>query len=295
MKHQQIPLKFRSDGGFTIVQFTDLHWQNGQPADLQTANLMAEIVDAEHPDLVVLTGDVIQGADCTDPLQSWTNAVAPIVERKLPWAAVFGNHDDEGSASRAQLMTHQMTLPGCLSQPGPEHLSGVGNYTLAIQPGNSHGAAVGPDLMLYFLDSHAYADKAHKQYAWIRQDQIDWFLKTTAENPAPSLLFFHIPLPEFDDVWTAGGCDGSKHESVCSPKFNSGLFNAIKSTGTVMGAFVGHDHVNDFTGNLAGIRLCYGRATGYNTYGHEQFPRGARVIRLREGQSTFETSVMSVP
>jgi hypothetical protein len=29
-------------------------------------------------------------------------------------------------------MAHQITLPGCLSQPGPQHLSGIGNYYLPI-------------------------------------------------------------------------------------------------------------------------------------------------------------------
>ena len=33
-------LHFREDGTFTIVQFTDLHVQNGEPEDEQTAALM---------------------------------------------------------------------------------------------------------------------------------------------------------------------------------------------------------------------------------------------------------------
>ena len=57
----------------------------------------------------------------------------------------------------------------------------------------------------------------------------------------------------------------------------------------VVGTFVGHDHVNDYFGDLHGIRLCYGRASGYNTYGRDRFLRGARVIRLREGERQFQT------
>ena len=45
----------------------------------------------------------------------------------------------------------------------------------------------------------------------------------------------------------------------------------------------------NFEGTLHGIRLCYGRATGYNTYGREGFPRGARLIELREGERAFST------
>ena len=112
-------LRFREDQTFTIVQFTDLHWQNGEPADQRTAALMAQVLDSERPDLVVLTGDVIQGAQCHDPAAAWRNAVAPIMERGLPWAAVFGNHDDEGRLSRRELMAVQQALPGCLSEAGP--------------------------------------------------------------------------------------------------------------------------------------------------------------------------------
>lgn len=56
-----------------------------------------------------------------------------------------------------------------------------------------------------------------------------------------------------------------------------------------MGTFAGHDHVNDYWGTKQGIRLCYGRATGYNTYGREGFSHGARVIRLQQDKKEFET------
>jgi hypothetical protein len=59
--------------------------------------------------------------------------------------------------------------------------------------------------------------------------------------------------------------------------------------GDVAGTFCGHDHINDFTGSLHGIRLSYGRATGYNTYGREGFMRGARVIRMTQDRMDFET------
>lgn len=59
--------------------------------------------------------------------------------------------------------------------------------------------------------------------------------------------------------------------------------------GDVIGTFCGHDHTNDFSGTLHGIKLCYGRASGYNTYGKEGFMRGSRVIQLNQGQHEFAT------
>lgn len=286
------PLRFRQDGTFTIVQFTDLHWRNGEPEDLQTAALMREVLNLEHPDLVVLTGDVIDGEACQDPAHSWKEAVAPIIEQGVYWAAVFGNHEDEGSLSREELMVFQRSLPYCLSEPGPEDVSGVGNYVLRVQSARSANTAA----VLYFLDSHSYAETEIGGYAWIRRDQIAWYLDTARrlreENggrPLPALAFFHIPLPEYNEVWDFHPCRGYKYEGVYCPLVNTGFFAALHEAGDVLGTFVGHDHVNDFEGELHGIRLCYGRATGFNTYGREGFPRGARVIQLQEGVYEFRT------
>jgi hypothetical protein len=99
----------------------------------------------------------------------------------------------------------------------------------------------------------------------------------------------HIPLPEYDQVWRVRPCFGNKLEGVSSPSLNSGFFSALFETATVMGVFAGHDHLNDYEGDLHGIRLCYGRAGGFNCYGREGFLRGARLIRLREGARHFDT------
>ncbi len=285
------PLRFRSDDTFTIVQFTDLHVQNGEPEDMQTAELMAAILDAEQPDLIALTGDIISGRQCKDPAESWRRAVAPIIERELPWTAMFGNHDDEGSHSRAQLMDLQRQLPYCLSEPGPDNVSGVGNYVLEIASANSDK----PAASLYFLDSNAYSETRIAGYGWIRRDQIEWFMQEAAHRlpadgqPLPSLAFFHIPLPEYNQVWDMHECYGHKYEPVCCPLVNTGFYAAMHEVGGFMGAFVGHDHINDFDGNLYGIRLCFGRGTGYNTYGKDGFKRGARIIRLRNGEHEFDS------
>ncbi len=283
-------LHFRDDGSFTIVQFTDTHFTNGEERDNLTTAMIAAILDAEQPDLVVFTGDMIDGKRCQDPEASVRLATAPVVARGLPWAAVFGNHDDEGSLDRTALLAVQQSLPGCLSEAGPADVSGVGNYVLPVLEGGR------PAALLYFLDSNSYSETWLKGYGWIRRDQIAWYLATAqgwrARNggePLPALAFFHIPLPEYNEVWDLYECFGEKYEGVCSARINSGFYAALHEMGDVMGAFVGHDHINDFVGDLHGIRLCYGRGSGFNTYGREGFAHGARAIRLRAGVRDFES------
>lgn len=283
-------LRFRDDGTFTIVQFADTHFTNGEARDDQTTAMMAAILDAERPDLVVFTGDMIEGRRCADPASSVRRALVAVVERGLPWAAVFGNHDDEGTLDRAGLLAVQQALPGCLSEAGPADLSGVGNYVLPVLQGKT------PAALLYFLDSNSYSETWLKGYGWIRRDQIAWYLATARAwrernggEPLPALAYFHIPLPEYNEVWDLYECFGEKYENICSARVNSGFFAALHEMGDVMGTFVGHDHINDFVGDLHGIRLCYGRGSGFNTYGREGFAHGARLVRLRAGVRDFES------
>lgn len=58
---QTSDLKFR-DGKFKIIQLTDLHWVESDSYKLKndsTCHLIREVIRIEHPDLVVLTGDVV--------------------------------------------------------------------------------------------------------------------------------------------------------------------------------------------------------------------------------------------
>ncbi len=275
-KARKPKLRFRTDGTFTIAQLTDIHWHNGEPEDLSSRALIEAVLEAERPDLVAFTGDVVGGYASHDPDEALRQAVAPVERRRVPWAMVFGNHDDEGRLSRLDLLRAQQALSSCLSERGPESVAGVGNYVLRISSARARalGAA------LYFLDSGGYAAAGPGHYAWIGRDQIAWYVRRArslaaeyARAPAyvpraerlPALAFFHLPLPEYVDAWDFEPCRGSRGEPVCCPALNSGLFAALVESGDVMGTFVGHDHLNDFEGERHGIRLCYGRAGGFSS------------------------------
>ena len=285
-------LSFRPDGTFTIVQFTDVHWQDGGAKDRKSLALMEAVLDAEKPDLVVYTGDIVQSGRSEKPIQAFRDAVSPPVERGIPWAAVFGNNDTEKGVTREELMSLQRSLPHCLSEPGPDDVSGVGNFVLSVY--RADGSALGASL--YFLDSHDYGTETTKGYGWIRRDQIDWYVRASAAQrarggaPAPGLAFFHIPLPEYKQVWKERTCYGERGEKNHCPNLNTGFFAALLERNEIIGTFVGHDHKNDYWGELFGIRLCYGKATGYNTYPHDaEHKRGARVVRLHQNRRAFDT------
>jgi predicted phosphodiesterase len=284
-------LSYNEEGLFKIVQFTDLHWGDNNEADRKTRQLMDRVLVQERPDLVVITGDVIEDESCTDPKQSIRSAVAAMEETGTPWAVVFGNHDSEARITRGELMASLSEVRYGLTQRGPETITGIGNYVLRLVGRNGH-----TDQALFFLDSGDYADPRIGGYAAIARDQINWFVreshalaKANGGLPVPSLAFFHIPIPEYNDVWDLHVCHGNKYEEVCCPGINSGMFAAMVEAGNVTGIFVGHDHANDYCGELMGISLCYGRKTGYNNYMKADFPNGARIIMLEEGKRGFRS------
>ncbi|MGG4343198.1 metallophosphoesterase family protein [Paenibacillus lautus] len=296
-------LKFREDGTFVIVQFSDVEFIDAEDLDPETPLLdsmtkatMERIIAIEQPDLVVFAGDLTASARSKDPLQSFRSAVAVAEENRVAWAAVFGNHDSEGSLPRKRMHEEQLLHEYCVAQPDPPGVSGAGNYVLTI-----NDRAEKPAASLFFLDSGDYSPiEAVGGYDWIRRDQIEWYVSESRQlaernggTPLPALAFFHIPLPEYDEVWKTRVCEGHCSEWISSPKVNSGLLAAMVEMGDVMGTFVGHDHSNDYCGTLHGIRLCYGRSTRYVSYvdgvRKDKFPTGARVIRLNAGERQFET------
>lgn len=72
-----------------------------QWGDDLTSDLVASVLDAERPDLVLFTGDQLNGQGSSwDSRSVLAKFAIPVIERKIPWGAIFGNHDDETDLSR---------------------------------------------------------------------------------------------------------------------------------------------------------------------------------------------------
>ena len=245
MKSQD--LKFGEDKKFKIVQFTDVHWKADSIASEEAGERMSEVLDAEKPDLVIFTGDVIFGKPADKSMRC---ALEPTIKRGIPFAVTFGNHDDELGMSRKELYDFIKDMPGNLTST-VEGLSGVTNFILPVKASDGSQDAA----LLYVFDSHSYATlKGIKGYGWIKHDQVQWYIdeskKFTEANggiPLTALSFFHIPLPEFHEAVQNEGSFliGTRKEKACAPEINTGLFAAMKEAGDALGVFVGHDHGND--------------------------------------------------
>jgi predicted MPP superfamily phosphohydrolase len=54
-------LKFNSNGRFKIVQFTDMHLGEAAAFDMLTRRVQMAVIQAEKPDLIVVSGDAVSG------------------------------------------------------------------------------------------------------------------------------------------------------------------------------------------------------------------------------------------
>lgn len=95
-------LTFSADGAFKIVQFTDIHFGEGEDElwgpeqDRQSTNCMREILKVEGSvDLAMFTGDLITGNNIYDNATIyWSNMLTAVNESSIKFATLFGNHDD---------------------------------------------------------------------------------------------------------------------------------------------------------------------------------------------------------
>ena len=97
------------------------------------------------------------------------------------------------------------------------------------------------------------------------------------------ILFVHIPFTEYMSLYNNLEFYGVKGEDVCCQALNTGVFAALVEQKIVDWVSVGHDHNNDYYGQVDGIWLAYGRKTGFGCYGPDGMQRGARVFKVSVG------------
>lgn len=284
-------LTFNQNGEFKIMQFTDMHYSKGNAKSDTTLILIPKVLDAEKPDLVVFSGDIVTGT-----VEGWDDITKFVIERGIPFAVTLGNHDHENGVSREELANRITSYKFNVNT-----INNIGGRVLNdVIPVYNHKHNLNVAALIYCFDSGAYSSvDGVGGYAWITNEQIEWYKKQSLQytiknnfKPLPALAYFHIPLPEyrtaFDDEKNIRY--GVRKEDECPSELNSGMFLAMKEMQDVMGTFVGHDHVNDYIVDYYNIALAYGHFSGWTTtYTPKPVMNGVRVVLLKEDKREFDT------
>lgn len=233
------------------------------------------------PHLIRHAGDLITGENtyAHNSSKYVDQIVAPIVNRDLPFASTYGNHDSAFNLSREQILAREHRFPGSLTKQAVfSREAGVSNYYLEVFPYNNKKV---PSLLLWFFDSrggHYYQEKTPDdnlvaQPNWVDRSVVEFF--TTTANHLnhkhgkiiPSLAFVHIPTnasaalqsedgvhphrqPGINDDYilapqSQGWCphDGTAKFSDCTYGGQDAPFmRALVSTPGLMAVFSGHNH-----------------------------------------------------
>lgn len=315
-------LQFDENGEFQIMLFADI--QDDEDVEETTLQLMREGIAKYSPDLVVFLGDNTVADGYENQYAAIKSIVAPCVEANVPFALVFGNHDQEQGVDKEELLAMYKAAGGdlCLTWDAPD-VYGCGNSNLVIASSDN---VFDPAFNLWFIDSGSSLHDENGEwlgYDYVREDQIEWYENTAAAlklinggEAVPSILFQHIIVPEvyeamypslpftissyqykgttYIPVPSFSKHTGCVFEPPCPSYFSAGQFDSLVATGDVLATFHGHDHVNDFTVEYQGIDITTVPSVGCNSYSNE-LSRGFGLITLNEDDlTTYEYETVHI-
>jgi len=280
-------LEYNEDGSFLVMTISDTHMnvQSNEVDVTNVANRIKTLVDRVNPNLVIFTGDNTINSNTKNLLRQNINALVGYIEQKqIPWCHVYGNHDYEKALSNEKQQAVWEEYEYCVSKDVTP-LSGTGNYVLGVyKKDGSLGS------LIWCLDSGAYDNGG---YDYIKQDQIDWYKKTSLKinehcggETVKGIMAFHIPLIENRTAYEYKDFSqivyeytGSVNEKICSSETDTNLLETIFELKNVTAIVTGHDHVNDYMFNYQGVKLCSSPNVSDLTY-HNANVQGCRVFDL---------------
>lgn len=326
-------VRFNKNGKLRIMQVSD-------PQDLKyvrpaMVKMLNKAYDTEKPDLVLFTGDNILGNHLLDArfgnrkvaegkeatLASMKEAIAhickPLEERGIPFAMIYGNHDDMNDVSKDEqadiFRSYSMCLPMNTDDPDID----CDTYNIPVLSSGGEKAVFN----LWMLDSAWCDQKAGKCFTEVKPSTVEWYKRKSASlkaenggNNIPSLMFLHIPLPatlelidRFDkpisgaignekEGWfrLKSGVKGYIGEPPSILKKDSGLFDAVVECGDVKAVVTGHDHVNRFEGTYKGVDFVQTACASFRCYGNDL--RGVRMFEISENDpENYKTYSLTYP
>ena len=288
---------------------------------------MVKMLDAAYdkvkPDLVLFTGDNILGNHLLDARignrkvadgwqeeytrmeKSLENILNPLEKRNIPFAMIYGNHDDMNGITKQEQIEIYRKYSMCLPMNTDNPAVDCDTYNIEVLPFEGDT----PLFNIWMLDS-AWFDKLQGSgFAQIKEETVAWYNKTQKEleekygGKIPSLMFTHIPLPVQSELvekcekndpgavrfkdgtymrLVPGKASGALGEPLSLCTTDNGLFESVKSNGDVMAVASGHDHSNCFEGEVDGVKIIQTAAASFRCYGSDQ--RGVRVFELDENK-----------
>ncbi len=270
--------------------------------DIQCGNQIRSLIAQSKPDMIFITGDCVYGSfDDNGTVFEWFCEFMDSF--CIPWAPVFGNHDNESRKGVKWQCEQLENSKYCIFKRGS--VSGNSNYSIGI--------AAGDEILrvMYMTDSNGCSASEDMQVikkAGIYADQIE-FIKKNARSlekaqgkAVPAFMAFHFPVDIFElaerhkgyktdnrntyilgvDVAPLDGDFGFKLGNNKCIKTEEGFLEFLKEC-NVQAVFAGHCHNISTCILYEGIKWVQGLKTGQYDY-HVAGQLGGTLVIL-EGES----------
>lgn len=244
-----------------ILLAADVH--NKPHGSKKTLEKLKGVFLTQKPDLIVFLGDIVHGPAVKNDYEKYLRQVLDLT-CGMPFATVFGNHDDECYISKKGILSIMKSYKNCLTKGE--------NYSL-----NMMGET------LLFIDSGAYYDGEESFYDTVKPHQLEF--ANSAVKGDKAILFQHIIVPDIMDcidelvqykkgaVYDDGryykfkesiSYNGKLGERPCPPDINTHELEILSPK--LKCACFGHDHKNDFELELMGVKIIQCAGCGNNSY-----------------------------
>lgn len=245
-----VSLDTDENGDFTVLQFTDTHFTTGISfADTLVLTKMKNQIKEYKPDLVVMTGDMINDGDNGLFNKSYVlRMVAGLFEDLGQyWAYVPGNNDGQNYGSTDDVAAYLSQYEHCLISDDKD-VSGAAQFSVDILDGGEMTHS------LVFLDTMDYdTEDSEHIYGYVHEDQVLWCKDEIAdkkeENPDVTVsIFMHENTPAFQKAARNGKAYKAGYSTIAKspenlniPK-NQPLDDVFDESGCVGLVAIGHVH-----------------------------------------------------
>lgn len=223
-------------------------------------------------DLAVFLGDLIHGPDYGEDKDKFKRDLLEVLSLtgNVPFAYVFGNHDDECAMTKAEISEIISEYPNAVT---------TGENRIIEMCGET----------LVFIDSGSYYEGEGSYYDTVKNETIQW-AKEQLEGKK-GILFQHIIIPDIAQQIKKTGLNkyrfkegfeftGKLREHPCPPDINTGELEKLAPCLKAM--VFGHDHLNNFECSLTGVKIIQCAASGINCY---EFPKRRPTVRLLDTET----------
>ena len=278
-EQQRTPDRLGGVGSVTYTQWLSTN------KDEMYHKYITQVIENYEPDFIIVTGDLIYG-EFDDSGEALIEYIEFMDSFKIPWAPIFGNHENESYKGVDWQCQQLENSQYCLFKQ--RTLTGNGNYTVGLKQDGKYKR------VFFMLDSNGCGgmssqslENGHStQSVGFGNDQIEWYTnlaeKMRYADPDIKLsAAFHIQISAFTKAYAKYGFTNSGTinnpinidtlENAAETDFgyigrdlkgawddDDTVFYSLKNSG-FDSIYVGHEHCNSASVVYRGVRFQYGQ------------------------------------